>query len=67
MTIRDAWDAPLLVDDRELWALKPGTKVREIDGPRRDLIVGLSPQWLWHRDHPVPIGDVEMPVEVVGD
>lgn len=51
-------------DDRELWSLLPGTKIRELYGPRRELTVGLTPGRLWHGEHPVPINDIEMPVEV---
>jgi len=55
-----------ILDDRELWALPAGSKVRELDGPRRELIVSpYSHQWLWHGEHPVPINDIEMPVEVI--
>lgn len=61
-------NAPALrvITDRDvLWSLTPGMKLRELDSPNRLLVVGLSPQWLWCRAHPVPINDVEMPVEVV--
>lgn len=55
-----------VITDRDvLWSLPQGTKLREVDSPRRVLVVGLSPQWLWCGEHPVPINDVEMPVEVV--
>lgn len=56
---------PMVVhDDRELWHLSPGTKIRELYGPRREMTVGLTPNRLWHGEHPVPIHDIEMPVEV---
>lgn len=55
----------VITDDRELWSLVRGTKLRELGSPNRVLVVGLSPQWLWCGEHPVPINDVEMPVEVV--
>ncbi|MBX4168079.1 hypothetical protein K3M35_05280 [Rhodococcus sp. DMU2021] len=55
-----------ILDDRELWTLPAGSKVRELNSPRRELIVSpYSHQWLWHGEHPVPINDIEMPVEVI--
>ena len=55
-----------VITDRDvLWSLTPGMKLRELDSPYRLLVVGFSRQWLWCRAHPVPINDVEMPVEVV--
>lgn len=56
---------PLVIhDDRELWALTPGTKLRELYGPRREMTVGLTPNRLWHGANPCSIDDLELPVEV---
>jgi hypothetical protein len=54
--------AVLVLDDRVLWHLAPGTKITELSG--REFTVGARPGSLWHGNTPCGIEALELPVEV---
>jgi hypothetical protein len=55
----------VVYDDRLLWLLASGTKVREIGGRGRTFIAdSRTPGRVWHDTSLCTIGAIEMPVEV---
>lgn len=57
----------VVYDDRVIWHLAPGTKVRELGRLGRQFIVDKKmPGKLWLGSTPCAVSDLEMPVEVIG-
>lgn len=58
-------DFALVYDDRFLWYLASGTKIREIGAHGRTFIAdSRTPGRVWHGAHLTHISAIEMPVEV---
>lgn len=56
---------PLVIhDDRLIWQLKPGIRLREVESGRI-FQTTLTPGRLWHGETPCSIDDLELPVEVI--
>ena len=65
MTTSDRPQFVLVVDDRILWHLASGTRIREIGARGRTFIAdSRTPGRVWHGAHLCHIQAVEMPVEV---
>ena len=61
----DRPDFTVVVDDRILWHLSSGTKIREIGAHGRTFIAdSRTPGRVWHGAHLTHISAIEMPVEV---
>lgn len=55
----------VIFDERVLWHLARGTRIREIGTTGRTFIVGRIPGQLWVGNTPSLVRVVEMPVEVI--
>ena len=61
----DCLDFTLVIDDRILWHLSSGTKIREIGAHGRTFIAdSRTPGRVWCGAHLTHISAIEMPVEV---
>ena len=56
----------VVFDDRVLWHLAPGTRIREIGTLGRTFTVATRPGSLWLGLTPCTVEALELPVEILG-